>query len=82
VEGIIMSLTFNASEILEMAVQIEKNGQKFYKKASGIVTNPKTKKFLLDLAEMEAKHEQIFSDMKNKLKDITKFLKTIDKSFI
>jgi len=64
-----MSLTFNAGEILQMAVQIEKNGRKFYKKAAGIVTRPKTSQFLLDLAEMEAKHEQLFTDMKSKLAD-------------
>ncbi len=62
-----MSLTFNAEEILEMAVQIERNGIKFYKKAAGIVSGEKTKRFLLDLADMEVKHEQLFTEMKNQL---------------
>jgi len=73
-----MSLTFNAGEILQMAVQIERNGQKFYKKAAGIVKSPKTSQFLLDLAEMEKKHEQIFSDMKNELKESEKQVTIFD----
>jgi rubrerythrin len=66
-ERINMSLTFNAEEILEMAVQIERNGIKFYKKAAGILPDKKTKKFLLDLADMEAEHEKTFTEMKNQL---------------
>lgn len=62
-----MSLTFNAEEILEMAVQIERNGIKFYKKAADILSNEKTKKFLLDLADMEVEHEKTFTEMKNNL---------------
>ena len=62
-----MSLTFNAEEILEMAVQIERNGIKFYRKAAGIVSNKETKKFLLDLADMEVEHEKTFTEMKNQL---------------
>lgn len=62
-----MSLTFNAEEILEMAVQIERNGIKFYKKAAQIVPNEDTKKFLLDLADMEVEHEKTFTEMKNQL---------------
>jgi len=66
-ERINMSLTFNAEEILEMAVQIERNGIKFYKKAAGILSDEKTKKFLLELADMEVEHEKTFTEMKNQL---------------
>jgi rubrerythrin len=66
-EGIDMSITFNASEILEMAVEIERNGQNFYKRAAQIVGNPEVKEFLLDLANMEVKHEKIFREMKEEL---------------
>lgn len=64
-----MSLTFNAEEILEMAVQIERNGIEFYKKAAGIVSDEKTKKFLLNLADMEVTHEKTFTEMKDQLTD-------------
>jgi rubrerythrin len=66
-EGIDMSLTFNVSEILEMAIEIERNGQKFYKKAAQIVADSNVKKFLLDIADMEVRHEKIFREMKEQL---------------
>jgi len=62
-----MSITFNASEILEMAIQIEKNGQKFYRKAAQIIADKKIDKLLLELADMEVKHEIIFKEMKEHL---------------
>jgi rubrerythrin len=67
-----MSLTFNAEEILQMAIQVEKNGQKFYRKAAGLIANPKTKQFLLDLAAMEAQHEKVFTIMKLEITDSEK----------
>lgn len=73
-----MSLAFNTTEILEMAVKIEKNGQKFYKKAASIVDNADAKQFLLDLVEMELKHEQTFSTMQAELKNADKENVTFD----
>lgn len=55
---------FNAEEILEMAERIEKNGYDFYKKAAEDVKDEEIKRFLLDLAEMELKHEVSFQEMK------------------
>ena len=77
-EGIKMSITFNASEILEMAIQIEKNGQKFYRKAAQIVSDKKAGKLLLDLADMEVKHELIFKEMKEHLTEKEKELMVYD----
>ena len=77
-ERIIMGISFNPSEILEMAVQIERNGQKFYKKAAKILKEPDVKQFLLDLAEMEAKHEKIFKDMKAQLTESEKQVNVFD----
>ena len=77
-EGIKMSITFNASEILEMAIQIEKNGQKFYRKAAQIISDKKVGKLLLDLAEMEVKHELIFREMKEHLTEKEKELMIYD----
>jgi rubrerythrin len=68
-EGIDMSITFNVSEILEMAIEIERNGQKFYKKAAQIVADSNVKKFLLDIADMEVRHEKIFREMKEQLSE-------------
>ncbi len=64
-----MSTVFNADEILEMAVRIERNGAKFYRSAAEGFTNETAKKTLLDLAVMEDGHEKTFSKMKEKLSD-------------
>lgn len=62
-----MGVTFDAADMLEMAIEIERNGQKFYKKAAQIVKDAKTKLFLLDIADMEAEHEKTFQKMKETL---------------
>lgn len=51
---------FNAREILEIAIRIEVNGARFYRKAANIIDVPESKKLLLGLADMEDKHEQTF----------------------
>ena len=58
---------FNASEILDMAIQIEKNGQNFYNKAAKDVKDANIKSFLRELAEMEVVHEKFFKEMKSQL---------------
>jgi rubrerythrin len=63
----IMSITFNAFEIFEMAEQIERNGAKFYRKAAKIVSDTKLQRTLLDLAAMEDRHEKILAGMKREL---------------
>ena len=59
-----MSLVFNAEEILEIAVQIEKNGAAFYRRAAEIIEDPAAKKMLEELAAMEDGHEIIFENMR------------------
>jgi len=51
---------FNAREILEIAIRIEVNGARFYRKAANFIDNPESKKLLLGLADMEDTHEQTF----------------------
>ena len=48
-----MSFDFNADDIFEMAEQIERNGVKFYRTASENITDPQSKKFLIQLSQME-----------------------------
>jgi rubrerythrin len=64
-----MAYDFNADEIFEMAVQIEINGAKFYKKAADTVSDPSAKQFLVELAQMEAEHEKTFLALKKDLAD-------------
>lgn len=58
------AITFNADEIFEMAVQIERNGIKFYRKAAESFSDQAVRKTLLDLAEMEVQHEKVFAEMR------------------
>lgn len=51
---------FNAREILEIAIRIEENGARFYRKAANFIDNPESKKLLLGLADMEDTHELTF----------------------
>ncbi len=52
---------------MDMAIQIEKNGFDFYKKAADDVKDGDIKSFLLELADMELKHEEVFKEMKSAL---------------
>ena len=54
---------FNIDEVFEIAEQIERNGVKFYRKASGSFDED-GKKMLLGLSEMEVEHEKLFSEMR------------------
>ncbi len=62
-----MGITFNADEILQMAEQIERNGQKFYRKAAKQAGDAETKKMFNHLADWEAEHEAIFTEMRKEL---------------
>jgi rubrerythrin len=62
-----MSTEFNIEEVFEIALQIERNGAKFYKKAAKQVTDQSYKFLFLDLVDMELKHEKIFAHLKEKI---------------
>ncbi len=64
-----MSYDFNASDVFEMAEQLERNGAKFYRDAAGKSDEPSLKAFLLDLAEMEDAHEKTFASLRSELTD-------------
>lgn len=64
-------ITFTAGEVFEMAVQIERNGVRFYREAAEFSTDS-SKALLLTLAEMEEIHEKVFSDLRNELSESEK----------
>lgn len=66
---ITMSYDFNVDDVLEMAVQIEKNGSVFYRNAADKVADEDARAFLLDLAAMEDTHLTTFEAMKAQLTD-------------
>ena len=73
-----MSITFNAFEIFEMAEQIERNGVKFYRKAADGISDEDTRQALLDLADMEAEHEETFANMRKQISYKERELITFD----
>ncbi|MBN2713874.1 MAG: ferritin family protein [Planctomycetes bacterium] len=59
-----MTIKFCSDEILEIAVDIERNGREFYSKAAETVTDGAAKKLFSNLAQWEVRHEKIFTDMR------------------
>ena len=64
-----MPQDFNVDEIFSIAVDIEKNGEAFYRRASELTKDPGAKKLLADLADWENGHVKVFSDLHAQLKD-------------
>ena len=73
-----MSIEFNADEVFEIAEQIERNGAKFYRKASENFKDTESKQFLLDLASAEVEHENTFKKMRAQLAAAEKESTTFD----
>ena len=73
-----MSISFNADEIFEMAIEAEQKGAKFYRDAAENTSSPDTKKMLLEFAAMEDGHEAIFVAMRKDLSDAEKELLAFD----
>ncbi len=64
-------ISFNADEIFEIAVQIERNGAAFYRKAAEPAEGA-NRDLLLGLAMMEDDHKETFTAMRAKLTDADK----------
>jgi len=62
---------FEIMEIIELALQIEKNGEKIYRNALKHVTNPDIYALLERLADEELNHVEWFSGLKEKIKSTT-----------
>ena len=59
-----MALKFNADEVFEMALEIERQGAKFYRSAARVFDDPAMQSMFSELAEMEDKHGQEFASMR------------------
>ncbi|MDZ7859221.1 MAG: ferritin family protein [Candidatus Krumholzibacteriota bacterium] len=62
-----MGSFFNADEVFEMAMDIEKSGESYYRKAAGRMENPKVKELMDYLADEEQKHHQVFAGLRGSL---------------
>ncbi len=73
-----MAIGFNADEVLEMAIRIERNGAAFYRKAAGLQSDEKNRDFFESLAAMEDKHQETFTEMRKTLSQKDKGGKVFD----
>ena len=62
-----MGIRFNADEIFEIALQIERNGSAFYLRAAGIMKDDKSRDLLMGFARWEQEHERVFAAMRAQL---------------
>jgi len=58
-----MEKTFSATDIVEIAIEIEKNGRTFYTEFSKKLKEEKAKDFFLYMSEEEADHEKKFKEI-------------------
>jgi len=58
---------FTAHEVFDLAVQIEENGEKFYRDGMEKVTDPAVRALLEKLADEEVRHRETFQRMKKAL---------------
>jgi len=73
-----MSFVFNADEIFELALQIEQNGEKFYRDSAKKVKDSEAQDVLDKLADMEIEHQKVFKGMKSALTAADKKAMTFD----
>ena len=62
-----MSSRYNADEVLEMALEIERKGARFYTRAAELAQGEQTRAMWLELAAMEQDHERTFAAMRSGL---------------
>ncbi len=62
-----MGITFNADEVFEMGMDVEKNGEAYYNKAAELAADPKVKKVFEYLAGEEKTHWETFKQLREGL---------------
>jgi len=67
-----MGWVFNAEEVFDIAIRIEENGGKFYRKAALLQSDAADREMLEKLAAVEDGHKQYFEKMKIALTDAEK----------
>lgn len=62
-----MTISFNADEVFEMGMDVEKNGEAYYRKASEKLNDPDVKEVMNWLADEENSHYQTFKELRESL---------------
>lgn len=65
-------MQINANEMPDLAIRIEENGGRFYRKAAQLQSDPENQAFLDHLITMEAHHKLTFETMKKGLSEAGK----------
>jgi len=58
-----MSVIFDPSEVFQLAIRIEENGEKFYRQMADKMTDPKIKELFNFLAQEEIGHRKFYQDV-------------------
>lgn len=61
---------FNVLEITKIAMDMEKEGQEFYRNAAALVNDEKTGSIFILLAEQEKRHAELFFDLHKMLSEM------------
>jgi rubrerythrin len=59
----VMTLSLNASDVLESAIRIEENGEVFYRNMAQKFPDPELRNTFEYLANQEVKHQRLFAEM-------------------
>jgi rubrerythrin len=62
-----MATFFNAADVAEAAINIEKMGQVFYSKAAQNASNDEARSFFEGFVTEEQKHQKVFEDLQQRL---------------
>ncbi len=73
-----MSVEFNVDEVLAVAEQIERNGDRFYRLAAERQLNTRAARALVALADMEQGHLKTFTEMRAALSEAERKPVTFD----
>jgi rubrerythrin len=60
---------FSILEIIDMAIQLEKNGEQVYRRGAGQVADDELKRMLLWFADEEVRHAQFFTALKTEIEE-------------
>lgn len=73
-----MAYAFNAGEMFDLAIRIEENGSRFYRRAAQLQSDPQNRSMLEKLATMEDHHKSTFEKMKNQISEAEKTATVFD----
>jgi rubrerythrin len=65
-----MAGIFQVSEVVAIAVEIERRGERFYLDMAERATNPKVKEGLVYLASEEVRHRKVYEDLLSRLRSM------------